>query len=75
MSIKNNQTALAETINEDDAAKLIGVSKITLQRARKRGDISCYRIGARVLYSPNHIEDFLDRVERKSDSERREDSG
>jgi hypothetical protein len=71
MSIKNNQAALAETINEDDAAKLIGVSKITLQRARKRGDISCYRIGARVLYSPAHIQDYLSRVEKVAEETKR----
>ena len=56
----------AETIDEDEAAERLGVSKITLQRARKRGEIACYRIGARVLYSPKHIQDYLSTVERKA---------
>jgi excisionase family DNA binding protein len=54
----------AETLTEAEAAKLIGVSKVTLQRARKRGDVACYRIGARVLYSKKHIEAYLAAVEQ-----------
>lgn len=55
----------AETLTEAEAAKLIGVSKVTLQRARKRGEVSYYRVGARVLYSMKHINDFLSGVERR----------
>ena len=61
-----NKLFIAETIDEDEAAEMLGVSKITLQRARKRGEIACYRIGARVLYSPKHIQDYLSSVERKT---------
>jgi excisionase family DNA binding protein len=55
----------AETLTEVEAAQLLGISKITLQRLRHRGEISHFRIGARVLYSPQHLKDYLADVERK----------
>jgi excisionase family DNA binding protein len=64
MSIENINTE-AETLTEAEAARMLGVSKITLQRLRNRGEISHFRIGARVLYSPTHIQDYLSSVERK----------
>lgn len=58
----------AETLTESAAAQMLGVSKITLQRLRNRGEISHFRIGARVLYSPEHLKDYLAAVERKRES-------
>lgn len=60
-----NQSPFVETFSEKNAATVIGVSRLTLQRARKRGDISYYRVGTRVLYSAKHIADYLASVERK----------
>jgi excisionase family DNA binding protein len=75
MDFENNKIADVETLTETTAAQVLGVAKITLQRLRKRGEISHFRIGARVLYSTEHLKDFLNRVERKSDSEQRGNSG
>jgi excisionase family DNA binding protein len=60
-----NMNTEAETLTESEAARMLGVSKITLQRLRNRGEISHFRIGARVLYSPEHLKDYLADVERK----------
>lgn len=61
-----NMSAEVETLTESAAARMLGVSKITLQRLRNRGEISHFRIGARVLYAPKHIQDYLSSVEQKA---------
>lgn len=64
-----NMSAEVETLTESAAARMLGVSKITLQRLRNRGEISHFRIGARVLYSPQHLKDYLADVERKKNAQ------
>jgi excisionase family DNA binding protein len=55
---------LAENVSEKVAAKKLGVSRLTLHRARKRGEISFYRIGTRVIYAECHLREFLRKRER-----------
>ncbi len=45
--------------NENDAARYLNVSRQTLIRLRKAGQISYYRIAKRVLYGQEHLEEFL----------------
>jgi excisionase family DNA binding protein len=42
-----------------EAARIVGVSQITLWRALERGHIGCYRRGRRVLHSGQHLLDWL----------------
>jgi excisionase family DNA binding protein len=58
----------AGNFDEREAAQRIGVSRITLLRARKRGEIGYYRVGSRVIYSEAHIRAILDDAERTSRS-------
>lgn len=45
---------------EPEAAQWLKVSRITLQRARIRGEIAFCRIGGiRVIYTRKHLEDYL----------------
>lgn len=53
-----------KNLSEREAADRLGVSRLTLWRARQRGEISFLRIGRRVLYSESHIRDFEQRHER-----------
>lgn len=53
-------------MSEAEAATLLGVSRITLLRRRKRGEIEFYRIGSRVVYAKSQIQAFLDKCRRKS---------
>ena len=53
-------------LSEPKAALALGVSKITLQRKRKDGSISFYQVGGRILYSPNHLEEYLAKCEQKA---------
>jgi excisionase family DNA binding protein len=46
-------------------ATRLGVSKPTLCRLMQRGEIGFYRVGTRVLFSDEHIKEFLNRVEHK----------
>ena len=53
-------------LSEPEASSVLGISKITLQRKRKDGSISFYRVGSRVLYSPNHLQEYLAKCEQKA---------
>lgn len=57
--------------SEKQAAKRLGVARITLLRARGTGRIRFFRIGTRVLYSDEQLADFLARCERPSESNQR----
>lgn len=53
-------------LSEKQAAQWLGISRITLLRARKARRIGAYRIGTRVLYSEEkHLRPFLEACERK----------
>src|ERR1043165_3785024 len=50
--------------SEKQAAKRLGIARITLLRAREAGRIRFFRIGTRVLYCAEHLTDFLNNCER-----------
>lgn len=52
--------------SEREAAARLGVSRVTLLRARQAGRIGYYRIGSRIVFSEaKHILPFLDSCERR----------
>jgi excisionase family DNA binding protein len=51
-------------LSEKQAAKRLGIARITLLRAREAGRIRFFRIGTRVLYCAEHLTDFLTNCER-----------
>lgn len=52
-------------MNEQEAAKFLGVSKMTLLRKRNAEEIGFYRVGFRVLYSKEkHLIPFLESCEK-----------
>lgn len=63
----STQTAPTESglINEREAARRLGVCRMTLLRMRAAGEIGHYRIGVKVLYSQKHLDDFLESREHK----------
>jgi excisionase family DNA binding protein len=46
-------------LSEKQAAKRLGIARITLLRAREAGRIKFFRIGTRVLYSEEQLAEFL----------------
>lgn len=52
-------------VNEAEAAKFLGISKMTLLRRRNAGEIGFYRLGFRILYSKEkHLIPFLNKCEK-----------
>lgn len=51
-------------LSEKQAAKRLGVARITLLRAREAGRIRFFRIGTRVLYCAGQLTEFLESCER-----------
>src|SRR6476620_2731948 len=51
-------------LSEEQAAKRLGIARITLLRAREAGRIKFFRIGTRVLYCEEHLTEFLNNCER-----------
>ncbi|HJR06627.1 MAG TPA: helix-turn-helix domain-containing protein [Pyrinomonadaceae bacterium] len=55
-SVKKSEPTL---LNETEAARFLNVSRQTLIRLRKAGQVGHYRIARRVLYRQEHLEEFL----------------
>ena len=53
-------------LSEKQAAKRLGIARITLLRARGAGRIRFFRIGTRVLYCAEHLTEFLNNCERNN---------
>ena len=51
-------------LSEKEAAKRLGIARITLLRAREAGRIRFFRIGTRVLYSEAQLIEFLNACEK-----------
>ena len=49
------QTEEPKLVSEKQAARLLGVCRITLLRERQRGHLRHYRVGTRVLYDPEML--------------------
>jgi predicted site-specific integrase-resolvase len=63
-------TARDDNLNEREATRRLGISRISLFRLRRAGLIGYYCIGGRVLYSPEHIRAYLATVERRPNGRR-----
>lgn len=63
---RENQPSLTEPLmNETEAARFLGISRMTLLRKRNANEIGFYRVGFRILYSrENHLTPFLEQCEK-----------
>jgi len=63
---KESQTNLNEPLmNEIEAARFLGISRMTLLRKRNANEIGFFRVGFRVLYSKEkHLMPFLEQCEK-----------
>lgn len=73
---ENKHSEISESLySETDAAKFLGISKITLLRKRNAGEIDFFRIGSRILYSKeHHLIPFLKRRENAAITKNQVDS-
>ena len=54
-------------ISESEAARLLKISQETLQRIRYAGEIQFYRVGGRVFYLPQNLNEFIQRCRQGGD--------
>ncbi len=47
-----------------EAEKITGLCRTTLWKAITKGKLKCYRVGRRVLFSDQHLREFLEAHER-----------
>src|SRR5882762_3280625 len=69
LDVQRNMEAIQgypNLLSEKQAAKRLGIARITLLRAREAGRIRFFRIGTRVLYCAEHLTEFLNNCERNS---------
>jgi excisionase family DNA binding protein len=61
-------TLVAELKSKSVTAKMLGISKESLDRLRKSGKILAVRIGGRILFADAEIQQFIQRsIERRKD--------
>ncbi|MBK6426818.1 MAG: helix-turn-helix domain-containing protein [Blastocatellia bacterium] len=61
------QTDARLTVDEPEAASLLGLSRPTLHRLRRDGRLPFVRVGSRVLYRRRDLERFLDGCTRNGE--------
>ena len=54
------------TLNVDEAAKLLGLNRITVYKLAKRENFPSIFVGRRVLISKKGLEEWLERESQKS---------
>ena len=69
-AVEPDESSLEEPLlSESEAARILGISKMTLLRKRKAGEIGFFQVGFRVVYSKTkHLLPYLSGCERKNNS-------
>ena len=52
-----------ETLSETEFAKAVGLSRKTIFKLRTQGKIRHCKVGVRILYLPEHVQEFLKSIE------------
>jgi excisionase family DNA binding protein len=55
-----------QRFSREESAIYLGVSVITVDRAKANGKLGFFRIGRRVVFGRNHLDEFLGRNEYKA---------
>ncbi len=63
---KRGSSSLKQCFSRSEAAYYLGVSVITIDRALAGEKVGCYRIGRRIVFSKQHLDEFLSRNECKA---------
>lgn len=54
-----------QTMTEAEFCRRVGISRTTAWLMRKQGRLPYYRLGAKVMYGQEHVEEFLRSIERR----------
>lgn len=52
------------TLTEAELCKVIGISRTTARNLRRKGKLQYCRVGAKILYTQQHIENFVSTHQR-----------
>ncbi len=63
---KSGTSSVKQCFSRLEAAYYLGVSVITIDRAVAGQKVGCYRIGRRIVFSKQHLDEFLSRNECKA---------
>ncbi len=63
---KSGSSGVKQCFSRLEAAYYLGVSVITIDRALAGEKVGCYRIGRRIVFSQQHLDEFLSRNECKA---------
>ncbi len=63
---KSGSSSAKQVFSRDEAAYYLGVSVISIDRALAGEKVGCYRIGRRIVFSKQHLDEFLSRNECKA---------
>jgi excisionase family DNA binding protein len=63
---KSGTSSLKQCFSRLEAAYYLGVSVITIDRALVGKKLGCYRIGRRIVFSQQHLDEFLMNNEHKA---------
>lgn len=53
-----------KTFSDEEFCRMVGISRITSWRLRNSGKLAHCKVGAKVIYKPEHIKQFLDAHEK-----------
>lgn len=59
-SMNDDKLHESQLFFEEDAAKFLGISQITMARIRKRGEVAFHRIGTRPRYRREDLEAYIE---------------
>lgn len=59
------ETEVARLYTKREAASMLNCSEITVHRLIKSKRLGCFRVASKVLISREHLDDYLQRNERK----------
>jgi excisionase family DNA binding protein len=62
---RHEETLLSQKV----VAARLGISRPTLLRLRRRGEIAYFKIGARILYSEETVREFLSTVKERQQTQ------
>jgi excisionase family DNA binding protein len=66
MEVEDSAANNPERFNRRTASQYLGISLVTLDRALAKRKISHFRVGRRVVFARQHLDDFLKASEVKA---------
>ena len=60
---------MVEVMNVNEVAEALHISKTMVYKAAKNGDLPCFRVGARILFNAERIEELINGEKKESNAD------